>query len=256
MNKIIFPFPLLLEANPTDWETHSFKNFIFDDFILEVVNWTNDYGETMDSSYVVRFNNSVAENLSSNGIIDKYAPHVIWENGDEPAEPLLYFEIYNNNDYMGTWTYFVRDSCYPRGSFVGFNKITEQRIPIDETIERWLRRVFSALLYSMMYIMSYPRNHKQVTHKSSHKYKYSREHRLSTESNKIWLLDDIVNYVAEKYVPEGGHREIMCPCWEVRGHYRHLKSGKVIFIRPFKKGKERTTAEPKTHEYYLDKSMQ
>ena len=79
---------------------------------------------------------------------------------------------------------------------------------------------------------------------------------MSTTNKKIFLLDDIVNYVSEKYVPEGGHREIMCPCWEVRGHYRHLKSGKVIFIRPFKKGKERTTAEPKAHEYYLDTSMQ
>lgn len=30
-----------------------------------------------------------------------------------------------------------------------------------------------------------------------------------------------------------------CLCWGVRGHVRHYKSGKVVFIQPFKKGKER-----------------
>ena len=34
-----------------------------------------------------------------------------------------------------------------------------------------------------------------------------------------------------------------CLCWGVRGHFRHLKSGKVIFIQPFKKGKERNNLE-------------
>lgn len=33
-----------------------------------------------------------------------------------------------------------------------------------------------------------------------------------------------------------------CPAWGVRGHYRHLKNGKVIFVRPFVKGKERANA--------------
>ena len=30
-----------------------------------------------------------------------------------------------------------------------------------------------------------------------------------------------------------------CPAWEVRGHYRHYKSGKVVFINPYTKGKLR-----------------
>ena len=30
-----------------------------------------------------------------------------------------------------------------------------------------------------------------------------------------------------------------CLCWGVRGHLRHYKNGKTIFIQPFKKGKER-----------------
>ena len=67
----------------------------------------------------------------------------------------------------------------------------------------------------------------------SHKPKYSREHRLSTSNNKIYLLDDIITYASEKYVPESGHSEYTCPCWEVRGHYRHYKNGNVIFIKSY-----------------------
>ena len=32
---------------------------------------------------------------------------------------------------------------------------------------------------------------------------------------------------------------IKCPAWGVRGHYRHYKSGMVIFIKPYVKGKDR-----------------
>ena len=43
--------------------------------------------------------------------------------------------------------------------------------------------------------------------------------------------------------------EITCPCWGVRGHYRHYKNGKVVFIEPFMKGKEKDAYKGK--EYAL-----
>lgn len=45
------------------------------------------------------------------------------------------------------------------------------------------------------------------------------------------------------------HTEITCPAWGVRGHYRHYKNGKVIFIDSFVKGKERANYQGK--EYNL-----
>ena len=33
--------------------------------------------------------------------------------------------------------------------------------------------------------------------------------------------------------------QITCPCWGVRGHFRHYRNGKVVFIEPFVKGKEK-----------------
>ena len=45
------------------------------------------------------------------------------------------------------------------------------------------------------------------------------------------------------------HAEITCPCWGVRGHFRHYKNGKVIFIEPHLKGKDK--AQYKGKEYAL-----
>lgn len=42
-----------------------------------------------------------------------------------------------------------------------------------------------------------------------------------------------------------------CPAWEVRGHYRHYKSGKVIYVKPHTKGKLRDTLVV-GREYDLD----
>ena len=43
--------------------------------------------------------------------------------------------------------------------------------------------------------------------------------------------------------------EITCPCWGVRGHFRHLRNGKVIFVEPYVKGKDREQYKGK--EYNL-----
>lgn len=44
-------------------------------------------------------------------------------------------------------------------------------------------------------------------------------------------------------------RNMVCPAWEVRGHYRHYKSGKTIYISPFMKGKKRCSESPRDKEY-------
>lgn len=35
------------------------------------------------------------------------------------------------------------------------------------------------------------------------------------------------------------HREMTCPCWGVIGHWRNYKSGKRVWISPYRKGKRR-----------------
>jgi len=46
-------------------------------------------------------------------------------------------------------------------------------------------------------------------------------------------------------------RSMNCPCWGVMGHVRHYKSGKTIWIKPYRKGKERKkpdSYQPKEYE--------
>lgn len=45
--------------------------------------------------------------------------------------------------------------------------------------------------------------------------------------------------------------EFKCLCWGVRGHYRHLANGKVVFIKPFRKGKERNNLTAFKEKEYL-----
>lgn len=44
-------------------------------------------------------------------------------------------------------------------------------------------------------------------------------------------------------------KPITCPCWSVRGHYRHYKTGKTVWVSPYTKGKERGKIEPKKRVY-------
>ena len=62
----------------------------------------------------------------------------------------------------------------------------------------------------------------------------------------IYLLEEIVEYANSGIV----NHEVTCPCWQVRGHYRHYKNGKTVFIKSFYKGKRRETQDciPNTYK--------
>lgn len=50
---------------------------------------------------------------------------------------------------------------------------------------------------------------------------------------------------------ERTRREITCPVWEVRGHMRHYKSGKTVYVAPYRKGKERDSASAVPGKEYV-----
>lgn len=53
------------------------------------------------------------------------------------------------------------------------------------------------------------------------------------EKKEIYLLNELVEYVSNS----NSHHVITCECWTVRGHYRHYKNGKIVFIPSYNKGK-------------------
>ena len=62
-----------------------------------------------------------------------------------------------------------------------------------------------------------------------------------------------VIHVTSIAAPRGSHN-ITCPCWGVAGHWRNYKSGKRVWIGPYRKGRERRNpAAYKPKEYELPK---
>ena len=105
------------------------------------------------------------------------------------------------------------------------------------------------VLRTMIYIMNTPRD-KIIKPKTSKEKKeeIGKTTRITnSNTDKIYLLDEIVDYVNENgltILP--GKHIINCPCWSVRGHYRHYKSGKVVFIKNTKKEKKKEKSSQKT----------
>lgn len=71
--------------------------------------------------------------------------------------------------------------------------------------------------------------------------------RPKADGNKTYLFRDIVKYVEHKRQRE--KHNITCECWGVRGHYRHYKSGKVVFIHEYEKGRKRNEIKAKDKTY-------
>ena len=65
----------------------------------------------------------------------------------------------------------------------------------------------------------------------------------------------VVSEEIEDFVPRG-HHEITCPCWGVAGHYRRCKSGRMAWVKPHRKGRERRNPEAyEPKEYVLPKGV-
>lgn len=62
-------------------------------------------------------------------------------------------------------------------------------------------------------------------------------------SNRIVLVKRVIpvdkNGNLIEYGPTNSGRKFKCPAWRVTGHPRHYKNGKVTYIAPYPKGKER-----------------
>lgn len=106
------------------------------------------------------------------------------------------------------------------------------------------------VLRTMLYIMNAPRERTERPKTSKDQTRKKSESKTNRE-NKIYLLDEIVDYVNENglTVDKSSNHTITCPCWGVRGHYRHYKNGNVVFVKSYEKGKEKGKTKPKDKVY-------
>ena len=68
------------------------------------------------------------------------------------------------------------------------------------------------------------------------------------ESKSVIPLSGTLKLSVREMIESNAPREIIrrCEAWSVRGHYRHYKNGKVVFIAPYIKGKGRV--KPKEYK--------
>lgn len=120
--------------------------------------------------------------------------------------------------------------------------------PAGLTPEKAVETIHVILISIFMYICCKARNRiekvsPEITRKEREEYQY--------RDRELYLLNDIVKYVSIH--PNRSAIKYRCECWGVRGHIRHYKDGKVVFIEPYKKGKKRDVLEPKSKTYLIER---
>lgn len=162
-----------------------------------------------------------------------------------PEKGIMTIELYDDGD-LAVGEFYLSHKHYSQDEF---EKIIE--ILSKEEGYKYFKDMASALASVLCVIMMMGKDERNRRQKQSNNNISIKKGSGKKTNDKVFLLKDIVNYISDHYIQEGGHHDIQCPCWEVRGHYRHYKSGKVVFVKSFKKGKNRATVEPKQKEYYV-----
>lgn len=128
-----------------------------------------------------------------------------------------------------------------------------QHAPIQELYQlaRAFKLVYMAIQYALLhrptrFVLSGPATPvaSAIVDKTP---KHKRSKCKAIEVRYMRLVDEPVPTRNE----DAKHRSLNCPCWGVIGHMRHYKSGKTVWIKPYKKGKERKNPEkyqPKDYE--------
>lgn len=171
--------------------------------------------------------------------------HVFWkcENGDMTGTQIHLVKLHD--DWIDDIFYEVELSNETECGFNVFcNSYSERYLNIGFYIAGLVFR-------TICYIMNTARNRIVKPKKKAKQVNINKTKAKSED--KIYLLDDIVEYVNENEFSDFSSEKHMinCPCWNVRGHYRHYKNGRVIFVKSYEKGKEKGKVKSKEKTYVI-----
>lgn len=115
--------------------------------------------------------------------------------------------------------------------------------------------LFKGVLICADYLLKHPEEKHKERHVRSHNGNNpsSKSVQKQTDSVKVISLNSLRFKTANKKIANAlkSKKIHRIEGWSVRGHYRHYKSGKVIFIESFEKGKNRSQASQKKTKYQL-----
>ena len=113
----------------------------------------------------------------------------------------------------------------------------------------WAADVLPAMVfmqYAIMKAMNREIVEMGVTQK---RYKPVAERNYKPSNNKEYKLFDVIRKY-EKHI-NNIKRHMTCDYWEVKGHFRHYKNGKVTYVKPYSKGKNKEGRSVTDREYRL-----
>lgn len=113
----------------------------------------------------------------------------------------------------------------------------------------WASDVLPVMCF-MQYVVYEAMNKKVVeVEATKKKYKPIAEREYRPKTNQVYKLVDVVY----KYTRHINHsvRHMKCEYWEVKGHFRHYKNGKVTYVKPYTKGKGKGERPTIDREYRL-----
>lgn len=146
------------------------------------------------------------------------------------------------------WSIFV---FHHRGIGVGeIEKVNSLIVPIlnddDDENDRYCTILAAQMFSFIQNTLSAPSNSFEVEEKRVQKKSHGKKN-IRKGRRKVRLLKTYTLIRENPINPSRHHGKITCPCWGVRGHYRHYKSGKVVFIEAYQKGKDRSKYSSKEY---------
>lgn len=140
----------------------------------------------------------------------------------------------------------IEDYVDPKSQIMGTIKGKE-----DNDTKKKLSSLFMSALGVTLwlnYLMLHPEQKevhrkKKSSHNSEHNFYSNKEHIVRL--NGVSIKTDsptVASKIRSKKIVR------VAECWSVRGHYRHYKSGKVVYIKPFEKGANKGKIVPKKYD--------
>ena len=132
-------------------------------------------------------------------------------------------------------------------SDVGMSEYIEQNTQLYLEIIRNIKLIYLAVqkaMYDKPVVFT-------LTDKTKIRHGMGHTNKKHKKKNKVKVIKRYVLNPEELKKYGEPQRHMSCPCWGVLGHWRTYKSGKVVWINPYRKGKERNNPSAYTPKNYL-----
>lgn len=199
--------------------------------------------------------------LAVGGIIQLRVDRKLWKFTaiiKDRHQKLVEFTVANNPDGAGSIVDVVEGLLYEQ--FLN-DELHDQKQRDERQIA--MQRFIIHLVFEFEFFVMRGLELRKVTEKeyAGRIMKQEKENKKKNKTRKssqkldtVINIDEIVKYIKPgdfKRIITGSSRTYQCEDWEVRGHWRHYKNGKKVFINSYHKGIKRNEGIEKDKTYTI-----